>query len=528
MKKIVICILALVIALTFAGCGGSGGGGIKAQSSRTSPAKVNETVTYDSMSEQNDAFKVEITLLEVVRGGAALKMAVQASIYNDMPPDGQEYLFVKFRINALDSKDDAPIDAQYRFGLVRSDGNVYDDAKSFAYISDFDTLKTMYKGTSQEGYVCFNVDMDDKTPLIAFPTYSKSQVWFSAEPTTDSDADADFNPLGDPDRIGTKGNPAALGETVNFNGINVPRSYNTYDVDITVTEINRGQRAMDMVTMANKYNDAPPAGKEYLIAKVKIDANASRGDSAIDISSYDFSLFSSGGTKYTDDVYVYDLENQRLSQMYPGATQEGYLVFAVDQNDENPYIVFGSDTPVPVWISAAESNTEALIDPNALGTKNTPVPLDQAFVCDVNNYNGKYKLEMKIEDYIRGTLTKSEQDELGLRLSDMDPGMEVLIIRVQVKALESEGNASIRMRDYDFELISGTGIKYDRMYAFGNVAELKDMYPGATQEGCVFFAVNQDDENPLILYGDDGDNNGTWFSLQGSPDSIEAVTAQDI
>ena len=325
--------------------------------SRKNPANANEKVVYDSMRDDNNAFKLEITLLEVLRGGGALRMLIQADNYNDIPPDGKEYLLAKFRVNALQSQNDEPIEIGYYFEVVKSDGLAYSD--SWAYATGIETLNTMYQGSTQEGYVCFLVDINDKEPLIVFPAYGDSRIWFSGKQTAGGEHD-DYSPLGDPNKVGSESNPAKLNEAANFNGIELPQSYRSYSVDIKVTELNRGPRALEMAMKADDYYSGPPAGKELLVAIVEVEVKNSKDGAAVSMHDYDFELFSDKGRKITEREYVYGIGDTWVSEMYPGAAHEIYLVFVIDESELNPSIVAFSDTLAPVWFSASQSNRETM------------------------------------------------------------------------------------------------------------------------------------------------------------------------
>ena len=148
--------------------------------SRSNPAGVNETLVFEC-TEFETAFTLEMTLLEVRRGGSALKTVMQADNYNAVPARGREYILAKFHIKALQSQNDQAIDPQYMFAVVKADGSTYSD--SFAYAGGLPMLSTVYEGGATEGYVLFEVDGADKDLLFVFPGYGKSQAWFSAAPT---------------------------------------------------------------------------------------------------------------------------------------------------------------------------------------------------------------------------------------------------------------------------------------------------------------------------------------------------------
>ena len=482
------------------------------QTSRTNPAKVNQTAVYDSLGEEHDAYKFEVTLLEVLRGGAALKKVKQANSYSQMPPDGKEYLLAKFKVSFLEAKKDDPFMAQSYFDIVKPDGNTYSQPNAYIDISEIGALSTMYRGATQEGYVCFTVDKKDEKLLIAFPKYLGSQIWFSADATAGSEDDG-YNPLGDPNRPGSKNNPAEINQTASYNSIDLS-PYMAFNINITVTEIDRGQRAMDMVTLASRYNEPPPKGKEYLLANVKIEAIESKDDSVIEIGPSTFKLFSKKGLEYTERPYLSGFDGQGLSRMFPGAVQEGQVAFFVDTGDESPLIVFAAESEIPVWILAAGGNTEPIIDPNAPGTKNNPVALKKSLEFDTNLYGDKCTLEMTVLDVKRGSLSKKEQSEMGIDVKDLKAGMEFLVVKVKVKALEGKSSKVIEISDYDFELVSESGVKYDRVFAYGSAPKLKDMYSGGTQEGFIFFQVKKSDNDPRVVFKGDYDGDGVWFSLK--------------
>jgi len=232
MRKIISILLALSMLVALAGCfpraiqtmSEDSRGEDSSSNSRSNPAKAGKTLIYNSMKESYDAFELEITLVEVLRGGAALRLIKQADNYNDPPPAGKEYFMAKFKIKALRSKNDEEINPQYMFNIVRKDGSTYDDLGT--YVSGVKLLSAMYEGATQEGYVVFLVDEDDNDLLIVFPEYGgRSRLWFSGKPT--DGRDDDYSLLGDPNRLGSRDNPAKLNETANYNGVDL--SYRTYE-----------------------------------------------------------------------------------------------------------------------------------------------------------------------------------------------------------------------------------------------------------------------------------------------------------
>ncbi|MCL2671755.1 MAG: hypothetical protein FWF10_06945 [Clostridiales bacterium] len=132
----------------------------------------------------------------------------------------------------------------------------------------------------------------------------------------------------------------------------------------------------------------------------------------------------------------------------------------------------------------------------------------------MNNSRDAYRVEITIVDFVRGTLSAEAQKEFDVRTSDIGTGMELLVLHIRIHAIESKDDAKISITSYDFALVSESGTKYERIYAYGSGAlKLGDMYEGATQEGFVFFQVSIFDTNPLIVFKEGYSDPGVWFKL---------------
>jgi hypothetical protein len=144
---------------------------------RLNPLSINQPVIFDGMNTLFDTYKVELTLMEIVRGNDALAMAKQANMFNHTPPLGKEYLFAKFKILAIESKNDDSIDVNSAlFDLYSTSGVEYDD---FVVVSGLQYKFTeIFPGAETLGYACFYVDINDTKPNIAFQKMYNQGIWF--------------------------------------------------------------------------------------------------------------------------------------------------------------------------------------------------------------------------------------------------------------------------------------------------------------------------------------------------------------
>jgi len=139
---------------------------------RSNPFKIGDTATYNSMDSyiSSQAFIAEITALEVIRGQQATDM------FSNDPEEGKEFFLVKFKIKAIETKnDDEKVKlSNSSFEIVSKNGTEYKDRVSATGIKDFEAI---YTGGETEGYFAYIINAGDE-PLICFKSNS-SNTWFS-------------------------------------------------------------------------------------------------------------------------------------------------------------------------------------------------------------------------------------------------------------------------------------------------------------------------------------------------------------
>ncbi len=146
----------------------------------------------------------------------------------------------------------------------------------------------------------------------------------------------------------TPTNPAAIGLPVR-SMIELGSVYtNIYDITMTVLETVRGKEAMDRLKAANPDNKAPAAGFEYVLARVKFDFKGRYITDTIPFSLGKDPLqwVALSGTELTeyDRVSVSVPAPALAGMLKPGTSMEGWLAFAVKQQDSKPVMVFDPDT----------------------------------------------------------------------------------------------------------------------------------------------------------------------------------------
>jgi hypothetical protein len=126
--------------------------------------------------------------------------------------------------------------------------------------------------------------------------------------------------------------PANIGEKLTLQTNN---SYSeNYSLEMTLTEIVRGNEAESIVQNANQFNDGSGSDKEYILAKFKIKMLATENDAAIDINNSLFDAVSQNGVVYDDFISVAGLSPSLATEYYQGSEYEGYVYFLVNNNDQ--------------------------------------------------------------------------------------------------------------------------------------------------------------------------------------------------
>lgn len=114
----------------------------------------------------------------------------------------------------------------------------------------------------------------------------------------------------------------------------------TYNATIKVEETVRGEKALQMVKEANKFNSEPEIGKEYVVAKIYVSIDSVSEDKAIRVSDYDFKCYSKNNVKY-DELILVNPKPALSTDLYVGGNTTGYAVFQVEIGDM-PKIVYGA------------------------------------------------------------------------------------------------------------------------------------------------------------------------------------------
>jgi hypothetical protein len=127
---------------------------------RSDPAPINEKVITEDW---------EVTVLEVVRGDEAWRMANEASSNNEPPASGMEYIAVYSRVRSISSEDNPKLvfGNGGLFATTGSENVVYDDS-AVMYLPDPALACFVYPGGECEGWSILEVGVGETDVMLIF------------------------------------------------------------------------------------------------------------------------------------------------------------------------------------------------------------------------------------------------------------------------------------------------------------------------------------------------------------------------
>lgn len=132
--------------------------------------------------------------------------------------------------------------------------------------------------------------------------------------------------------IGTRLKPVPLGEPITL------ESKDGKVVRVTFKEVIRGDMAWTLIYQANRFNDPPSSGNEYVLIWVRLEYLKAPSDKPLTSWDYSFNLVSRGVV--FEDPYVVEPKPALGKELYPGGIDEGWIALEGPKGDENAVVRF--------------------------------------------------------------------------------------------------------------------------------------------------------------------------------------------
>lgn len=128
-------------------------------------------------------------------------------------------------------------------------------------------------------------------------------------------------------KIGTRSNPVKFNEVANVETVIINDDLEEFGVkvDLSVSEVIRGDKAYQMIKQMNEFNDEAPEGYEWMLIKMKAKLVDSETEDYPFYTDADMhQVVSESGDVYNGDAYAYT-EPDFSFEMYKGNEKEGYI-----------------------------------------------------------------------------------------------------------------------------------------------------------------------------------------------------------
>lgn len=296
---------------------------------------------------------------------------------------------------------------------------------------------------------------------------------------------------------------------------------------ITMTEVIRGDAAWQNIKAANQFNDAPPTGMEYILAKFRFelvsidDPNAQHR-----IDGLDFTAVSAEGRDYErKSVVVPDPDYD--AKLYQGASHEGWTAYLINKSDKAPLLVTGRDSrgrgglwfDVKASSSATSPTSQQTSEPTASApVDNVPEPtlpagLKLSSVAEFTNYmNANYgtiqtaagplKLTYEVLENDRSYLPMDKWVQIRYEPTLFFVDLQTKVgISAQTKAdtvakLKSHAKLTYRIVEKAFPGQKILGQYYDSWYKYPTIRSGFE-----TRKYFTFQNYSLDKRDPMNLYG---------------------------
>ena len=153
------------------------------QYSRNNPAPLDTVQIYTKENKySDDDYTISMRILETVRGEKAMKMLIEANMFNDEPQEGYEYVLAKVSVSALNVENDGAFTLNdYDFTAFSS--NNEEMPQEFVVEPEPAFEGKIYAGGNAEGWICVLVRKNDSNPKLAYGLDydGRGGIWFALQ-----------------------------------------------------------------------------------------------------------------------------------------------------------------------------------------------------------------------------------------------------------------------------------------------------------------------------------------------------------
>lgn len=274
----------------------------------------------------------EVQVLETKRGEEAWQDIHAANtMFNVAPPEGMEYILLKLHVKSISVDTNEQSVNSCHFSIT-GDGLINYTCAMIVVVSPEPSLEAkLYSGGEIEGWAGYLIYEGEKNLMLVVNELQRTEDDPARYIALDEGASISVSPQLEniqPTDIGlTRDQPAALSEQVT-----------TDDWEISVVEVVRAEDAWNMIQEANKHNDPPKEGMEYVAVKLHVRYIGTE-DISKRLMNFSFSATGSENVLYKY-IYVSGPYPDISLSLFPGGSHEGWIVVQVAKGETGLLLVF--------------------------------------------------------------------------------------------------------------------------------------------------------------------------------------------
>jgi hypothetical protein len=275
----------------------------------------------------------DVRVLDMIRGDEAWNLLQAANYSNDTPPDGWEYILIRYRLRSkLEGTDEETLGMH-----LTGDANIlYYSFNTHAVPIDPILTSYLRGGEESEGWEAYLIHENESNLMLVLDDLSdyREPAYFvpMQAGTTITVPTAKLNNI-QPTNAGTNG-----AEPIPFGQMTTSENWQAQ-----VKEQIQGQEALSLLLDVNQFNDLPPEGMEYVMVKVWVRYIGTDSE-GVQVGSLDFDVIGRSQTVFERESTVLPAPDFPGLLLYPDGDYEGWIAYFVAQDEKGLSLIFDPDT----------------------------------------------------------------------------------------------------------------------------------------------------------------------------------------
>lgn len=272
-----------------------------------------------------------------------------------------------------------------------------------------------------------------------------------------------------------------------------------------VTNVERGASANKQIAAANMFNDAPPAGFEYVLVTIQLTNISTENKAEETMMALDVKMTGSSNRLYGSVAVP---PKQFEGALFPNGSIEGQKAFMIPSDEQNVMIVMQESFSIkgPMYLAVDENasitpNRGDAIPDTADGlTRDAPAALNTTVIVN--------PIAITVNEVVRG-VDAANMVKQANKFNDPAPaGTEYVCIRVTLKYLgdtDPDSTYNTLFANNEWRIIGSKNILYEAPIIVEPDPQFSGMhtasiYAGAEISGWIVRSVATDDTNLVLQY----------------------------